>query len=257
MTPALLVLTAAAAAAAPELTICADRPSKANGTCTVPVRHWQLEVSGADWVHMRDSGERVDVTSIGQTFVKLGLSDHSDVELGFTPYVHTHSSGGGTHGSASGIGDVTVRYKHRLTGPDSTVQVGLLPFVKLPTANRDIGNRKVEGGIAVPANFAGPAGVTVTIGPEIDVLSDDGHGYHAALTNLVNLGVAASDRVTLSAELWNNLNFAPHGTIRQWSADASAAFLPTKRIQLDAGANFGLSRATPDLELYAGASILF
>jgi hypothetical protein len=35
------------------------------------------------------------------------------------------------------------------------------------------------------------------------------------------------------------------------------AFLPTKRVQLDAGANFGLNRDTPDIELYAGASILF
>jgi hypothetical protein len=256
MSVALLAL--AAAAATPDLTICADRPSKANGTCTVPVGHWQLEVSGVDWVHAQDSGVTVNAASIGQTFIKLGLTDHSDLEIGFTPYVHVRASGGGTHASVSGIGDMLVRYKHRLTGPDSAVQVGVLPFVKLPTANHDIGNRKVEGGIAVPAYFAGPAGITVTIGPEVDALSDgDGHGYHAALTNLVNLGFAASDRVSLSAEIWNNLNFAPHRTVRQWSADASAAFLPTKRIQLDAGANFGLSRATPDLEIYAGASILF
>lgn len=254
----LLVLLASTAAAAPDLTICADRPSKANGTCTVPVGHWQLEVSGADWTHVRDSGVEANVTSIGQTFVKLGLSDRSDLEVGFTPFVHARASGGGTHASVSGIGDTLVRYKHRLTGPNSTVQVGLLPFVKLPTANHDIGNRKVEGGIAVPASFAGPAGITVTVGPEVDALSDgDGHGYHAALTNLVNLGLAPSDKVALSAEIWNNLNFAPHGTVRQWSADASAAFLPTKRVQLDAGANLGLSRATPDLEIYAGASILF
>jgi hypothetical protein len=191
---ALFALLASSAAVAPDLTICPDRPSKANGACTVPVGHWQLEVSGVDWTRMRDSGERVDIPSTGQTFVKLGLSDHSDVEVGFTPFVRIASGGGGTHGHVSGIGDVVVRYKHRLSGPDSPVQVGLLPFVKLPTANHDIGNGKVEGGIAVPASFAGPAGVTVTIGPEVDALSDDdGHGYHAALTNVVNLGIAPSD----------------------------------------------------------------
>ena len=153
MTTALLVL--AAAAAQPDLAICADRPSKANGTCTVPVGHWQLEVSGADWVHIRDLGERVDVTSIGQTFVKLGLSDHSDVELGFTPYVHTRSSGGGTHESASGIGDVVVRYKHRLTGPGFDGPGRAAAFVKLPTASHDIGNRKVEGGLRFRRTSAG------------------------------------------------------------------------------------------------------
>ena len=36
-----------------------------------------------------------------------------------------------------------------------------------------------------------------------------------------------------------------------------AAFLPTRQLQIDAGANFGLNRATPDVEVYAGASILF
>jgi hypothetical protein len=253
-----LALLAASAATAPDLTICADRPSKANGTCTVPVGHWQLEVSGADWAHTRASGAGANVTSIGQTFAKLGLSEHSDLEVGFTPFVGIRTSGDGVHDHASGIGDVLVRYKHRLTGADSPVQFGLLPFVKLPAANHTIGNGKVEGGLAVPANFAGPTGITVTIGPEVDALSDaDGHGYHAALTNLVNLGVAPSEKVALSAEIWNNLNFAPHGTVRQWSADVSAAFLPTKRVQLDAGANFGLSRDTPDIEIYAGASFLF
>src|SRR6476661_1890707 len=102
----LFALLASSAAMAPDLTICADRPSKANGTCTVPVGHWQLEVSGVDWTHLRDSGERVDVTAIGQTFVKLGLSDHSDVEVGFTPFVGIRASGGGIRDHASGIGDV-------------------------------------------------------------------------------------------------------------------------------------------------------
>ncbi len=36
---AALLLAAAAA--------CPDRPSKANGACTVPVGHWQLEVSAS------------------------------------------------------------------------------------------------------------------------------------------------------------------------------------------------------------------
>ena len=77
----------AGAAVAQDLTICADRPAKANGTCTVPAGHWQLEVSGIDWAQTKDGGERTDVTSFGQTFVKLGLTDNSDVELVTPAYV--------------------------------------------------------------------------------------------------------------------------------------------------------------------------
>jgi len=239
----------AAAAAEPDLTICADRPSEANGVCTVPVGHWQLEASAIDWTHSPGT----DVTSTGQTLVKLGLGGSSDVEVGWTPYISVHQPGP----DASGVGDMVVRDKQRLTDPDAKFQAAIIPFAKLPTADHSIGNGKVEGGLAVP--LSAPVGpVTATLGPEVDLLADsDGHGYHVAVTNLVNLGWSATSRFTLSAELWNNVNFDPAGTVRQWSADASAAYLVSKRMQLDAGANFGLNKQTPDVELYGGISVLF
>jgi hypothetical protein len=45
--------------------------------------------------------------------------------------------------------------------------------------------------------------------------------------------------------------------VRQYSADVSVALLPSNDLQLDAGANFGLNRQTPDVELYAGVSKRF
>jgi len=243
---ALLLLAAASA----ELTICADRPSKANGVCTVPSGHWQLEMSGIDWTHAGDT----EVTSVGQTLAKAGLSGSSDVEIGFTPYVSVHQPGL----DASGAGDVVVRYKQRLTGPDAPVQAAILPFVKLPTASHSIGNGKVEGGVAMPLSTAIGKSVTLTLGPEVDLLADSGgHGLHLAVTNLVNLGWSAAPRLSLAAELWNSQNFDPAGTQRLWSADASAAYLVSDRVQIDAGANAALNRATPNIELYGGLSILF
>jgi hypothetical protein len=245
VTPLLLL-----AAASADLTICADRPSKANGACTVPTGHWQLELSAVDWTRTRDT----DVTNVGQTFAKAGLSGSSDVEIGFTPYVSVHQPGA----DASGGGDVVLRYKRRLTCDDAPVQAAILPFVKLPTARHSIGDGKVEGGVAVPISTAIGKSVTITLGPEIDASADaDGRGYHAGVVNLVNVSAAASSKLTLSAELWNDLNFDPAGTQRLWSADASAAYLASDRVQIDAGANAGLNRATPDIELYGGLSVLF
>jgi hypothetical protein len=245
-------------AAAEIATICADRPSKANGACTVPAGHWQLEVSAVDWTRTRDGGSRTDVTSFGQTFVKLGLTDNSDMELVTPAYVRVRSRDALSSEQVSGFGDISVRYKHRLTDTSASAQVGVIPFVKLPTARHALGNGRVEGGIIVPLSLATKGGPTITLGPEADLLADgDGHGYHAGIVNLVNVGFNATPRLSLSAELWNSLNFDPAGTVRQWSLDPSVAFLPSNRVQFDAGANFGLNRATPDVELYAGASILF
>jgi hypothetical protein len=38
----------------------------------------------------------------------------------------------------------------------------------------------------------------VTLGPELDLLADtDGHGHHAAVVNLVNIGAPVAEGVTV------------------------------------------------------------
>ena len=255
----LLFAASGVAAAADEPPICPDRPSKANGTCTVPAGHFQVETSLVDWTHDKSKGVRTDYTLWGSSVVKYGLSSRSDIELGFTPYETLRVRAGEERERASGFGDVTVRVKQRLTGDSSPVQATLIPFVKLPTAKHNLGNRKVEGGIIVAANYSIPnSPVTLTIGPELDLRADaEGHGYHAAMAQLINLGFAATDRLSFSAELWGQWDWDRKGTTRQSSADGSVAYLVNPEVQLDAGANFGLNRNTPDVELYAGVSKRF
>ncbi len=63
--------------------------------------------------------------------------------------------------------------------------------------------------------------------------------------------------LTLVGEIWTMTNFDPADTVTLASADAALAWLVSERVQLDLGANFGLTRSTADLELYAGASVRF
>lgn len=258
MAAAALLCASSAAGAADEQPICPDRPSKANGTCTVPEGHFQLETGLVDWTRDESGGIRTDLTMWGSTIIKYGLTDRSDIELGFTPY-ETLRVHGDERERVSGFGDMTLRLKQRLTSDDAAVRATLIPFVKLPTAGPDLGNGKVEGGVAVPVSYSiADSPVSVTLGPELDLRADsDGRGYHAAMTQLVNIGLAASSRLSLSAEVWSQWDWDPDGTVRQYSADAAAAYLVSNDVQLDAGANFGLNRNTPDVELYAGVSKRF
>ena len=250
----LLAVAAAGAARAQDAPICTDRPAKANAVCTVPPGRAQIETSGVGWSLAGSGGTRAELLTIGASVAKLGLGGRSDLQIGFTPYAELTTPAGRT----SGMGDVIVRYKHRLTGPGAAVQVAAIPFVKLPTAADGIGNGRIEGGVAVPISFAlfGPA--TMTLGPEVGVLADaDGHGRHIALVNLVNISAPVAPRLTLAGELWTNVNFDPGGTTRQASFDAAVAYAVSSDLQLDAGANFGLTRDTPDLEAYVGISVRF
>lgn len=253
-----LFLFLAATAAADLPPICADRPAKATGTCTVPRGSVQVETGLVDWSLAKADGVRSDLLVIGSSVLKLGVSSRSDVEVGFTPYARLRLRSDGSRSTISGIGDIALRYKWRPTSDDAPVQVAVIPFVKFPTAAHDIGNGKLEGGVAVPIGFALAGPVSMTLGPEVDLLANaNGHGKHLALVNVVNIAGPLTPRLTLAGELWSNFNFDPTGTLRQASADAALAYAVSNDVQLDAGANFGLSSATPDVELYAGISARF
>jgi hypothetical protein len=249
LTASLLFLASGAAAA--DVPICAARPGKSTPACTVPAGHFQLETGLADWSLQKEAGERETALVIGETTFKYGVSDRSDIEVDVTPWQRA--------GSTRGFGDVTVGYKHRLAGDNAALEIAALPFVKLPTAKHSLGNGKWEAGLLVPIGAA-IANMPLSLGatPEVDWVADaDGHGHHAAMAQVVSLGVAASERLSLSAELWGQWDWDPAGTTRQASADGSVAYLLSNNVQLDAGANFGLNRHTPDVELYTGLSVRF
>jgi len=256
---ALFSALAAPAAAEDKSPICADRPGKATSACTVPEGHWQLETGLADWTLQKGDGERDTSLVLGETTIKHGLTDASDIEVDLTPWQRSTSSAGGMHEGASGIGDVNLIYKQRLTKSDSPLQVIAMPFIKFPTANHSLGNGKLEGGLRFPVGYQIPkTPLSLGLTPELDwVANEGGHGHHLAMEQVATIGWAASDKLNISAEIWGGWDWDPAGTTRQASADGSVVYLLTNDVQLYAGANFGLNKATPDVELYGGISVRF
>jgi hypothetical protein len=254
-----MLCLSSAVAAADAQPICAARPGKSTPACTVPAGHFQLEAGLAAWSLQKSGGERDTSLTIGETAFKYGLTDRSDIEVDVTPWTRQTSRGPGFRDSASGFGDVTIGYKQGLTADDAAVQVSVLPYVKIPTAKRPLGNGKWEGGLLVPIGFAIPkTPLSIGLTPEVDWAADsDGRGHHAAMVQVISLGWQATPKLSLSGELWGQWDWDPAGTTRQASADGSIAYLITNDVQLDAGANFGLNRQTPEIELYTGVSMRF
>jgi len=260
LTIAATVLAASSsAAAADEQPICADRPSKSTGPCTVPKGQWQVETGLIDWSRDKSDGVTTDTTAWGNTAIKYGISGKADVELWLTPLETLSVHGGGVHDHQSSFGDILVRVKYTLTPDSAPVQIALDPFVKFPTANHQLGNGKVEGGLLVPVQIPiAKSPLTLSLDPELDLHADgDGSGWHLSTQQVVNLGIQASEKVSLSTEIWAMWDWDPAGTGKQRSWDFAAAYLPTKNLQLDAGANFGLNSQTPDVEVYTGVSVRF
>lgn len=256
---AILLAASGAASAADEQPICADRPSKSSGTCTVPQGKWQVETGLIDWSTDKSGGVRTDLVVWGNTAIKYGISDKADLELWVTPLETLSIHGRDVSEHHSSFGDTIVRMKYVLTSDSAPVQVALDPFIKIPTANHQLGNGKVEGGLLVPLQVPiAKSPFTVSLDPELDLHADsDGSGYHLATQQVFNLGVQASPKVSLSTEIWALWDWDPIGTAKQVSWDVAGAYQPTKDLQFDAGANFGLNSQTPGVELYTGVSIRF
>ena len=163
-----------------------------------------------------------------------------------------------------------------ITETPEAIEVALVPLVKIPTARRPLGNGKWEGGLLVPIGYAIPGTpFSIAATPEIDWVADEDGQRPVTVEGLelrnelvddvrpvwavvvASLGWQATEKLGFSAEIWGAWDWDPSGTTRQASADGTVAYLVNNDLQLDAGANFGLNRETPDVELYAGFSVRF
>ena len=219
----------------------------------------QVELGLVHWVHDRSSDARSDELSFAETAVALGITERFHVQMNLSPYTHVRVREAGVSERVSGFGDLGVSAKYRFTDAEAPMQVAVNPFVKIPTAKDSIGNGKLEGGVAVPIEWAVPRSpLSLTLTPELDVNADsDGSGHHLGVVQVISIGAGLSPRLSVSADMWGSWDFDPAGTVRQYTLGASAAYLLSNDVQLDAGADFGLNRDTPDIELYAGIALRF
>ena len=243
--------------------LCTDRPTKSTSPCTVDAGHVQIESDLFNVTIDRSGGATTKTYLATNPTLKLGLTNSLDFELNLTPYevitTRDHSTGISTR--QTGIGDLNLRLKWNLLGDDGgNLAIAISPFVKVPTARLGIGNGATEMGVIVPVNINLPAKFSLVIDPEIDLLENNaGDGRHANASGLLSLSRPVSAAVTLSVELWADVNFEPGGRRTQYSADLGTAWIPPKQpnLQFDAGVNFGLNRVTPSAQLYVGISRRF
>jgi len=250
----LLGVTSFAAHADDASPICTDRPTKANGTCTVPKGSWQLETDIGNDTHDARPGSTTDTLYYINPYLKYGLGAHTDIEVSWAPSIRLRTKSGGISKTDHGSGDLYLRLKTALYSGD-VFSASIIPFVKAPTAPTGFGNDKWEGGVAIPMSAAIGGGFTLTIGPELDELADaDGSGRHLSITNLVNLAHPITSKLSVAVEYWRQDNHDPAGHVKQESGDIAFSYAVNRDLQLDVGANVGLTSTTPDDQVYLGLS---
>jgi len=238
---------------------CPARPGLGTPACTMAPGQVSVETSLGDWTLDKQGGDRIDTVLIGDTSLRIGLTDSVEAQIGWTPLGIVRERTGGVVDRATRTGDVTLGIKANLRNPDgSGLSVAVQPFVTLPVGRTPIGAGDWGAGLVVPITYDLSKTVNVEVTPEVDAAVDqDGRGRHMAYSGVVGVGIALSDALTLTLEDQLVRDQDPSGSTTQDLASASLAWMPRNTLQLDVGAVAGLDRNAPDLELYAGIARRF
>jgi hypothetical protein len=257
---ALLMTSAGAAAQEAARPLCPSRPGLGTTPCIVDAGHLLGEVALADWTLDRAEGERSDTILLGDTLVRLGVAERLELQLGLTAVgIARERDAGGRIDRRTRPGDLTAGAKLNLLNPDgSGLSVSIQANATLPVGRDPIGDGTWSAGGLLAINYDLSETLHLGLTPEVDAAADeDRQGRHLAFGSVVGLTADLTDRLAGSVELLalQDRDPAGHGTVTL--AGTSLAWQPGENLQLDAGANLGLNRASADLELYVGVSRRF
>lgn len=220
-----------------------DRPDKTESAYTVDAGHVQIETDIANY----SQGDKS--LGLGNWAFRLGLTNTTEFQIMMNSF--------STSDEASGMGDLTLRFKKNLVGNDGgPVAFTLLPKIKLPTATGGVGNGYFEGGLATMTAIELPNGFEAGIQVEVDILKSDGPGYHPEFIASFTVGHDVIGELAMYCELFTQSSpQADAGRVATFDTGLTYKFTPT--FQLDAGVNIGLTDAADPLNPFTGFSIRF
>lgn len=237
-----------------------DRPDKTESPYTVDAGHFQIETDLINYGRDRESGTRVESWSFFNANLKAGLCRNSDLQLVLPTYnsERIKDRAAGTTERNSGFGDLVTRLKINLWGNDGgQTAFAAMPFVKFPTAQDDLGNDSFEGGIIFPLAVELPRDWGMGLMTEFDFNKDNsGGGHHLEFVNSITFAHQIVGDLDGYAEFFSSVS-AESGSAWVGTVDVGLVYALAENVQLDAGINFGITRAADDYNPFAGITVRF
>lgn len=241
-----------------------DRPDKTESPYTVDAGHFQIESDLVSYSRDTRNVARADTTveswSVASLNLKAGLLNQTDLQLVVPLWNHVkiRDESTGTQTRNSGFGDMVVRLKQNLWGNEAgDSALAVMPFVKLPTNQDDLGNNAVEGGIIVPLALALPRGWGMGLMTEIDFNeAGSGSGYHTEFINSITFSHDIVGRLGGYVEFFSSVS-TETGSDWVGTVDLGLTFAVSDDVQLDAGINIGVTRSADDINPFVGLTWRF
>lgn len=239
--------------------LCPERPGQTTPPCTVEPGRLVLETGLIDWSLQQSTETRSDTFTIGQSALRIGVADHAEIAIGWTPFAtqRVRDKLAGLVDRQSGIGDITFAVK-RSFGKADAPMVAIKAFVTAPVGTSPSGAGDWTAGAVVPVSIPLSATVQLSLTPEIDAaVNGSGSGHHIAYGSAGGLGFKLSNTLGLGADVRVLRDNDPNGDTTKATAGTSLAYQRGDNLQFDVGGNYGLNRNSPDVELYVGVAKRF
>ena len=226
---------------------------------TVDAGHFQLELILVRFARDTDAVDgqnfRREAWGIAPLLLKAGLFNPIDLELALEPYNIVHERLGTNSLTGRGFGDTTVRLKANIWGNDGgRTAFAVMPFLTLPTRDKDLGESRVEGGLILPFSLrladASYMDLTGRIGR---VWNEEQRRYETEFSQSISFGDFFGRNLFAYVEFFSAVSAdgrAPWvGTF-----DAGLIYRLSDNIQLSAGVNIGVTRSADDWSPFIGAA---
>ena len=240
-----------------------DRPARASTPITVDAGRFQIESDFLNYTRDFQNGSRTRTYQAADPLLKLGMTDFMDFEVALGGYVNTRTvdtSTGMVSSRGQGFGDVTLTSKFNLLGNEGgKVAFAIAPYLIIPSGTRNVSAKQLEGGVLAPLTISLPSDFHLTLQTEVDALANvNGPGTHVSFTNIANIShdIPGVKDLTGIAEIYTSVSTESHSP-DTYTFDLALAYLVEKNTQLDVGANIGLNRDAPDLQVYSGVAHRF
>ncbi len=238
-----------------------ERPSKTDGTFTIDSGRVQIETSLINYTKERNNNVKTQSSTYGgSTNIRVGLTQSSDLQIitDLFKQLRVKDETANTLDEKEGFGDTTVRYKYNFFGNDSgATSLALIPYVKIPTNQKALGNDAYEGGVELPFNINLSDGYNIGAMTVVSALQDsDNKGYNAAFTNSIIVGKSFTAKFSGYAEFFTFRNTEENS---EWqnTADFGVGYAITDNFRIDTGINFGVSDYADDLNFFVGTAYRF
>jgi hypothetical protein len=232
-----------------------DRPSKTDSPFTIDAGAFQIESDIANWTI--NIGDHIHTRTwiIGNSNLKVGLTNWMDLQVFPQCYVNTRTSGPGFGRplEQDGFGDTTVRVKMNLVGNDGgKLALGFVSSLKIPTNTGDTGNHVWEPGFGLPLTYSLPLGFTLFGQTRIDILDQSkSSNMRVQWQNPVGLARTIVGNLSAYVEFYSAVST---GQNQPWisTLDTGLIYQVTPDFSIDVDSFFGLTQSAPDYNVFVG-----